>query len=146
MKRQIVSNLKFLAQISSLANSQQEVDKIVEDLKDSFMPYSRRGLGLSAVQIGILKQVAIINLPNNFYVLVNPIIKGKEEKITYKEGCLSLMGITVVTDRYNKLSIEHGLIGERKVLECTGLEAIVLQHEIDHMFGKTMLQRKHKAR
>lgn len=146
MKRKIVTDLKFLAQISSSVKSQHEIDEIVQDLKDSFEPYARRGLGLAAVQIGILKQVAIINLPGNFYVLVNPIIRAREDKITFNEACLSLRGINVITDRYNKIVVEHGLNNARVSIECSGLEAIVLQHELGHMYGKTILDCKHKAK
>lgn len=146
MKRKIVTELTYLKQLSSVVKTQSEVDKIVQDLQDTLQEFSKKALGLAAVQIGILKQVALITLPDKQYVLINPIIRTKEDKVTFKEGCLSLRGIQVVTSRYNNITVEHGLRDSRQTLEAEGLEAIVLQHEIGHMFGKTILDCKHRAR
>ena len=75
--------------------------------------------------------------------LYNPKIIEKEDPIKFGELCLSIPGLTILTRRYNSIVWENG-DGQR--YSADGIEAICIQHEIDHMNGKTILDRKWKKR
>ena len=121
----------------------KEVDNIVKQLEEELDKH-KTGIGLSAIQIGLIKKVAIIKLPKKEkIVLYNAKILEKSEKFRFKnEGCLSIPGLYVDTRRYNQITVENN--GE---MFCSyGLEAVAIQHEIDHMNGILILNRKWKRR
>ena len=104
------------------------------------------GVGLAANQIGILKQIVTVNIPNkknqdNIYTLFNPkIISYSKKKIILEEGCLSLPKQYAEVERPEEIEVEYynnekEIIIERK----KGFEARVLQHEIDHLHGKLFI-------
>ena len=102
------------------------------------------GVGLAANQIGILKQIVTIFFVNTEtkketqYNLYNPnIISYSKETIIMEEGCLSLPEQFAEIERPKKISIEY-LDDKNKLVrkEVDGVEARILQHEIDHLSGK----------
>ena len=140
MKKPIISDMQILRQ-KSLPATSDEVQAILQDLNDTLD--LKRGLGLSAVQIGILKNVAIIRHGDVKIDLINASILDKADKVRIAgEGCLSLVGIRVDTMRYSNITIENN----GKIEEYTGLLAVAIQHELDHARGLTILDRKWKAR
>ena len=140
MKKNIVTDMTILKTKSSPVTP-DEVQAILQDLNDTLD--LKRGLGLSAVQIGILKNVAIIRHDGVKIDLINAEILERDEKIIVKdEGCLSLAGIKITTDRYNYIKIDNN----GKIEEYRGLLAICVQHEVDHLRGLLIINRKHKAR
>ncbi len=137
MNRKIETDIRLLRQKSSQIEP-KEAQIIIKDLEDSLD--LDKGIGLSAVQIGILKRVSIIRMKGCNLNLVNPKILEKGNRLRFKEErCLSIPGLSVDTARYKQISIENG-DGKKYVLY--GLEAIVCQHEIDHLNGLTILDRK----
>lgn len=122
----------------------QEFSNIINDLEDT-LKTCKNGIGLSANQIGYNKRVAIIRLPSLKLNLINPIVIDKNDKRIFREGCRSFPNIEMVTDRYDYIKIKNG-INSKEILEFTGLEAVAIQHEIDHLNGLTMFDRKHKKR
>jgi peptide deformylase len=103
------------------------------------------GVGLAATQLGILRRILVFQAGADAEpsALVNPEIEWlSEEQVVAEEGCLSLPHVSVDVERplYARVS---GLdpTGERVLLEAAGLEARVLQHEIDHLDGKLILDR-----
>ena len=103
------------------------------------------GIGLAANQVGIDAQVAVLNVREPL-VLINPKIIRKENEINYYEGCLSYPKKGVHTKRYRTIEItsagvEGSMIFEG-VDEDTLLEAICVQHEIDHLNGVTITDRR----
>ena len=103
------------------------------------------GIGLAANQVGIDAQVAVLNVREPL-VLINPKIVRKENEINYYEGCLSYPKKGVHTKRYRTIEItsdgvEGSMIFEG-VDEDTLLEAICVQHEIDHLNGVTIMDRR----
>jgi len=103
------------------------------------------GIGLAANQVGIDAQVAVLNVREPL-VLINPKIIRKENEINYYEGCLSYPKKGVHTKRYRTIEItsdgvEGSMIFEG-VDEDTLLEAICVQHEIDHLNGVTIMDRR----
>jgi peptide deformylase len=103
------------------------------------------GIGLAATQVGILHRVLVYRVEHDSPVnaLVNPVIewKGGEEE-TMEEGCLSLPGVHVDIERpvYVRVHAQDAT-GEPILVEASGLEARVIQHEIDHLNGVLILDR-----
>jgi peptide deformylase len=103
------------------------------------------GVGLAATQLGVLRRLLVFQagadaLPT---ALVNPEIEWlSEESVTAEEGCLSIPRISVDVERplYARVS-GVDLEGEPLLIEASGLEARVLQHEIDHLDGVLILDR-----
>ena len=105
------------------------------------------GVGLAANQIGILKKIITINIKdeeNNIdkkYILFNPRITSySKEKILMEEGCLSVPEQFANIERAKEITIEYINI-KKKILKkrVIGIEARVLQHEIDHLSGKLFI-------
>ena len=123
------------------------------------------GIGLAANQVGIDAQVAVVNVREPL-VLINPKIVSKENEIPYYEGCLSFKGKGVNTKRFRDVvikteqseshwyfsGVEHIIEGKgsweeqveskKQDTELRLLESICVQHEIDHLNGVTINDRK----
>lgn len=141
MKHKIVTDIVFLRKHSEPVN-EPEVTKIVKDLEDSLD--STKGYGLSAIQIGLPVRVGIVRMPKCKLDLRNPKVISKSGRFRFPgEGCLSVPGMYLDTSRYNNIVIENG-DGKQYALE--GIEACVVQHEIDHFDGKLFLDFKWKKR
>ena len=140
MKKSIITDLNFLRQ-KSLDVTKDEAKEIIQDLEDSLD--LNKGLGLSAIQIGIAKNISIIRYGDVKIDLINAYIDGKDNKFRMKcEGCLSLPGLYIDTTRYDEILIYNN--GKRE--EYSGIIAIAVQHEVDHCNGLTILDRKWRAR
>ena len=102
------------------------------------------GVGLAANQIGILKQIITVNIvdekknKNKIYTLFNPkIISYSKKTILMEEGCLSLPKQYAEIERPEEIEVEYFDNKNEKIMKNKkGLEARVLQHEIDHLRGK----------
>ena len=111
------------------------------------------GLGLSANQIGEDKSVCVVDVTNPFFLL-NPVITKKQKEIIYKEGCLSIPDKMITTKRYERIEVEADnvkgtmVFGPEKDNQVDNdlliLEAVCVQHEIDHLNGKTIYDREFK--
>ena len=103
------------------------------------------GVGLAATQVGVLHRLLVYRVQQQarLAALINPEIEwlGKETE-TMEEGCLSLPSVLVDVDRAIHLRVraqdEHG---EPILIEASGLEARVIQHEMDHLDGVLILDR-----
>ena len=118
---------------------------IAEEL---FQIHNKRkdGIGLAANQVGIDAQVAIVNVREPL-VLINPKIISKENPIDYYEGCLSSPGKGISTQRYRDIVITTEQEKDELVFggsdeELSVLESVCVQHEIDHLMGKTIHDRR----
>ena len=103
------------------------------------------GIGLAATQLGVMHRVLVYRIGEDAPLapLVNPRVEwsGKETEIV-EEGCLSLPGVHVEVERPLHVRVRaHDEWGEDVEVEATGLEARVIQHEIDHLDGVLMLDR-----
>jgi peptide deformylase len=103
------------------------------------------GIGLAATQVGRLQRILVYRVQQESPVVavVNPEIEWSGDELeTMEEGCLSLQGVIVDVERPLHVRVraqdEHG---EQVTIEATGLEARVLQHEIDHLDGVLILDR-----
>ena len=128
-----------------LKSIEKEDILIAEEMKEVMLNAS--GLGLAANQIGYLKKIITINIEdkkNNFetnYILFNPkILSYSKDKIKMEEGCLSIPQQYADIERSSEIEVEY--INYKKKLikrKVKGIEARVLQHEIDHLSGKLFI-------
>ena len=137
----------------------EELFRILNERKD--------GIGLAANQVGYDASVAVVNIKEPL-ILINPVIKEQWDEIDYYEGCLSYPERGVKTKRYRNVIVqteqeESGwyFSGNETTQEVKGtweqeskeqdqeqrlLEAICVQHEIDHLNGLTIMDRENKPK
>ena len=136
-----------------------ELKTLVADMFDTM--YEASGVGLAATQIAIAKRVLVIDLdphkdaaatpevaaelkawnftePREF---INPEIVKGEGSIVWNEGCLSVPGFTEKVKRFERILIKaQDRNGDTFELDCNGLYAVALQHEMDHLNGKVFVE------
>jgi len=106
----------------------------------SELMYAASGIGLAAVQVGINEAMIVADIGSGLYQLVNPKILKKEGAQLNQEGCLSIPGVCVRVKRANNILVEaEGPEGRKIIFEAEGLLACVLQHEIEHLKGKLIV-------
>tara|TARA_B100000886_G_scaffold80303_1_gene52210 strand:- start:830 stop:1354 length:525 start_codon:yes stop_codon:yes gene_type:complete len=115
--------------------------------------YNSKGIGLAAVQVGILKRILVIDVSNKDekkepICFINPIIKKvSEETSIYEEGCLSIPDTFIEIERPKICEVEYiDLDGKKKYLKCDGLLSTCLQHEINHLDGKLIIDHLSKLK
>ena len=120
----------------------EETNKIVDEMLNLML--SNNGLGLSAPQIGISKRIIVAKVDGDqLVVLINPEIETVDEiGLHEEEGCLSLPGVQIKVERANAIDVK-GLdrTGAELHYHLRGLDAIIIQHEVDHLNGITLLQK-----
>jgi peptide deformylase len=116
-----------------------EVERMIRIMRDGM------GVGLAATQVGILRRVLVFQAGHDSEptALVNPAVEWLSgEAVVAEEGCLSLPGVSMDVERplharFGGLDVE----GAAVTIEASGLEARVLQHELDHLDGVLILDR-----
>ena len=121
-----------------------EVLKLADDMLDTM--YAAPGVGLAAVQVGVLRRLVVLDTakgddPPNPLVLVNPeIVALGEEMNEHEEGCLSIPDVRIDIERPATVTVRYlDRQGKRRELATDGLLATALQHEIDHLNGKLII-------
>ncbi|MCB9073388.1 MAG: peptide deformylase [Bdellovibrionaceae bacterium] len=138
----------------------EELRALAQDMLETM--YAERGIGLASIQVGVEKQLLVIDIrpmaEGDRYdlsnmtelekqvtmplVIFNPKITKKEGKTTYEEGCLSLPGYYETVQRFDTIEVEGlDLDNQLMSLKLDGLLAICMQHEMDHLDGKVFLDR-----
>ena len=114
--------------------------KLMDDMLETM--YAAPGIGLSAVQIGILKRLVVIDISRdeekkNPIFLINPEIINQSKQISvYEEGCLSIPGQFAEIERPAECTLKYiDYNGKEKELKADGLLATCIQHEVDHLNG-----------
>ena len=114
----------------------QRVEELIEDMFETM--YENNGVGLAAPQVGILKQIVVIDVDDgNQYVLINPEIIEEEGSQTGQEGCLSVPGKAGIVTRPQKVKVkalDENM--EEFVLEGEDLLARAICHECAHLHGQ----------
>lgn len=144
--------LRQVAQVMNKAETlSDETTRLILDMRDSMKHYG--GIGIAAPQIGVSKQICLIELPSvnrygqevslPFTVFINPIIEVlSDDKAGYWEGCLSVPGLRGWVERPQKILVRYK---NEKFEDCEllaeGFLATVVQHELDHLFGKLYIDR-----
>lgn len=107
---------------------------LIDDMLDTM--YAENGVGLAAVQVGMLKRVVVIDIGEGPMELVNPEITMTEGEQFEQEGCLSLPGKYGTTKRPMKVQVKaQDRNGKWQVFTGEGLKARAFCHEIDHLDG-----------
>ena len=125
--------------------------RLINDLFKTM--YNSQGIGLAAVQVGILKRILVIDVSNKDekkrpLSLINPIIKKiSNETSVYEEGCLSIPNTFIEIERPKICEVEYiDINGKKKHLKCDGLLSTCLQHEVDHLDGKLIIDQLSKLK
>ncbi len=133
--------------LRTVAKPIEEVDstivKYAEDMLETM--YDAPGIGLAATQVNIHLRLIVLDVSdqkNDPIFLVNPVITRAEGEIESSEGCLSIPGYSEPISRYETIEYEAiDLNGNQKKDVANGLLAICIQHEMDHLQGKLMVDR-----
>jgi peptide deformylase len=124
-------------------NVDQKVHKLISDMTDTM--YQAPGIGLAANQVGELVQVVVVDLrrdndEHSPLALINPRIVAAQGEISFEEGCLSVPGYFAHVKRYQEVTVEAlDVEGKPLRIEASGLLAVVLQHELDHLNGRLFI-------
>ena len=117
-----------------------ELKALTDDMFETM--HSVNGIGLAATQIGVAKQVAVIDISpekNEPLVIVNPKIQilDPSKKEDYDEGCLSVPGFFETISRPSDIKLSYqDLNGKKQEIKPEGLLTKVVQHELDHLNGR----------
>ena len=118
--------------------------KLIKDLFQTM--YNSNGIGLAAVQVGVLKRILVVDVSNKDerkqpLSFINPTIKMiSDETSIYEEGCLSIPETFIEIERPKICQVEYiDVDGKVKNLKCDGLLATCLQHEINHLDGRLII-------
>jgi len=128
-----------------LRKKSKAVLEITPQIKEIFQEMSKTmylamGIGLAAPQVGINKQMIILDIGQGLVCLLNPRIVYKSGHSVLEEGCLSFPGISVKVRRWAKVKVEAlDSEGRPVTMQGAGLLAHVLQHEIDHLRGRLII-------
>ncbi len=119
----------------------QDIKKLAKDMAETM--YEAPGVGLAGPQIGVLKNIIVLDQhsgsedhENQLLTLINPEIVEGSGKVNSEEGCLSIPGLKETVKRFEKVSVKaKDVDGKDLEIEADEFLAIVLQHEIDHLNG-----------
>lgn len=113
----------------------ERLHQLLDDMKETLE--HANGAGLAAVQVGILRRVAIVDVGEGLVEMVNPVVVESEGEQECTEGCLSVVGKWGTTIRPMKVKVKaFDRNGKEFEVEGEGLFAQALVHEIDHLDGK----------
>lgn len=123
-----------------VATVDDDIRRLMDDMLETM--YAAPGIGLAAIQVGVPKQVIVMDLarqgePPQPRYFVNPeILWASEETAPYEEGCLSVPEVYDEVDRPARVKLKYLDYQGREVVEdAEGLFAVCIQHEMDHLKG-----------
>ncbi len=129
-----------------IAKVDAEIRQLVREMLQTM--YSADGIGLAAPQVGIHKQLIVIdcdpeNAANKPLILINPAIKQISKQLcSYQEGCLSVPGVYMDVVRPEVIEVSYkDELGRPQTLKATGLLSRAIQHEMDHLNGVLFVDR-----
>jgi peptide deformylase len=132
--------------LETIAEPVERVDdairQLVRDMAETM--YAAPGIGLAATQVDVHKRVIVLDVSDTrdqLIVLINPEIVAREGEQECEEGCLSVPGVYDIVKRAEKVKVRalDGAGGPYE-LEATGLLAVCIQHEMDHLEGKVFVE------
>ena len=107
---------------------------LLDDMKDTVK--REEGAGLAAPQVGILRRLAVVDVEEGYYELINPVIMMQKGEQMGWEGCLSVRGKQGVVSRPMKVKVSYqDRNGEKHLLQAKGFFARAICHELDHLDG-----------
>ena len=125
--------------------------KLIKDLFETM--YHFNGIGLAAIQVGIPKRVLVVDVSSKDekkkpMALINPVIKKLSNDMSvYEEGCLSIPETFIEIERPKICEVEYiDEKGLKKNLKCDGLLSTCVQHEINHLDGRLIIDHLSKLK
>ncbi len=117
----------------------EALKQLATDMSETM--YKAPGVGLAANQIGVLKQIVVVDISENeedkeYIALINPVISAGEGCVIGEEGCLSVLEYEAKVERFQKIHIEAlDLDGNPISFDAEDRFARIVQHEVDHLRG-----------
>jgi peptide deformylase len=126
-----------------VATVDERIRRLVDDMLETM--YANDGVGLAATQVDVHERVIVLDTSearNAPRVLINPeLIARSDEMVLGEEGCLSVPQIYDKVQRHARVTVRAlGRDGQPFELEAEGLEAVCVQHEMDHLVGKVFVE------
>ncbi|HET9123194.1 MAG TPA: peptide deformylase [Acidiferrobacteraceae bacterium] len=126
---------------ASVAVVDDRIRALIEDMAETM--YQAPGIGLAAIQVGVAERVIVVDVSadrNELRAFVNPEILGRDTLGVMEEGCLSVPGVFEEVERAQHVRVRAlDATGTPFELEASGLLAVCIQHEIDHLDGKVFI-------
>lgn len=112
----------------------ENLHELLDDMHETMI--KNDGVGLAAVQVGVLKRAVIVEINNMFLEVINPKILQSDGEQESEEGCLSVKDITGKVKRPAVLSVQaKDRFGNDFMITATAFLAVALSHELDHLEG-----------
>lgn len=132
------------SQSSAIEQVDDELRKLIDDMLETM--YDAPGIGLAAVQVAVPKRLLVVDVAGSDeerapIAMINPeILKLGDETRVYEEGCLSLPDVLVDIERPKTVTVRYvDREGQQQQVEADGLLATAIQHEMDHLDGKLII-------
>lgn len=118
-----------------------EIQNLLKEMKKTMK--KENGVGLAAPQVGVCKRLILVETEKGPEAFINPkIISVSGSKTESEEGCLSVPNVFGIVERFKKIKIKAlDAQGQKQQFTATGLQAIIFQHEIDHLNGILFLDK-----
>jgi peptide deformylase len=141
MKLLYYPNVSLTTKCEPIVEFNEELHALLDQMKQVMLEH--KGVGLSANQVGVHKQVMLMqDNKNNVHELINPVIVDTQGMVSMSEGCLSAPNVYIPVARPEAVLIQYqDRTGEVKKVMAEGLEARVILHEMDHLQGEFYFNR-----
>ncbi|MGE0630057.1 MAG: peptide deformylase [Hyphomicrobiaceae bacterium] len=122
-----------------------ELNRLIDDMLETM--YDAPGIGLAAVQVGVPRRLIVLDVADHEteghrpLAMINPeILELGPELKPYEEGCLSIPDVKVEIERPSTLAVRYtDRAGKQQMIAADGLMATVIQHEVDHLDGRLII-------
>ena len=112
----------------------EKLHALLDDMKETVK--KEQGAGLAAPQVGILRRLAVVDVEEGYFELINPVILQQKGEQTGWEGCLSVRGKSGIVSRPMKVTVSYqDRNGEKCLVKAKGFFARAICHELDHLDG-----------
>ena len=112
----------------------EKLHALLDDMKDTVK--KEQGAGLAAPQVGVLRRLAVVDVEEGYFELINPVILQAKGEQSGWEGCLSVRGKSGIVSRPMKVTVSYqDRNGDKYLLKAKGFFARAICHELDHLDG-----------
>ena len=112
----------------------EKLHAFLEDMKETVK--KEQGAGLAAPQVGVLRRLAVVDVEEGYFELINPVILQAKGEQSGWEGCLSVRGKSGIVSRPMKVTVSYqDRNGDKYLLKAKGFFARAICHELDHLDG-----------
>ncbi len=112
----------------------EKLHALLEDMKQTVK--AEEGAGLAAPQVGVLRRLAVVDVEEGYFELINPVILKATGEQAGWEGCLSVRGKSGIVNRPFRVQVAYqDRFGEKHILKAKGFFARAICHELDHLDG-----------